>query len=370
MDEAGQRRWQPRDDEPGSGTGVDIGVVRRLALVVARMSSGSVLSSTLQEVADGVVDVLGFGVAAVNHRLPSGDFQVVALTGPADLQAEIGGAVTPWEDMVRALDRAEHWGRLRFSPHDTFDPSEPAQWVPDLPVVDGEDAWHPLDILLAPMWDDEGEIIGVLSVDLPPDQLRPTRRLCELLEIFAMQAGLAITSVELRERYLEERSSRERQLVGLTRRDALTGLGNRRALAVALSRAVDEARRTERAGALLFADLDGLKRLNDERGHTAGDDALRAWAGALVETVRESDVVCRVGGDEFVVVAARMTPAETEQMAHRLRFVATGGDPALGGLTLSVGTAAVTGDADPDELLARADRAMYEDKARGERART
>ncbi|MFY0408427.1 GGDEF domain-containing protein [Solicola sp. PLA-1-18] len=369
MDEPEQRRWQPRDDEPGSSTGVDLDVVRRLALVSSRMSTGSVLSETLQVVSDGIVEVLGFGVAAVNHVLPSGDFQVVALTGPPELREELADAVTPRADMVRALDRAVHWGRLRFSPHETFDEDEPAQWVPDVPVRDDPDAWHPLDMLLAPMWDEDGEMVGVLSVDLPPGQLQPTRLLCELLEIFAMQAGLAVGAVEMRERYLEERSNRERLLVGMTRRDALTGLGNRRALAAALAGAVDGARRTGRPGAVLFADLDGLKQLNDERGHVAGDEALKAWAAAVVAVVREDDLVCRVGGDEYVVVAGAISEPETVQMADRLRRIADQDDPALGGLTLSVGCAAVTGDAAPEDILERADRAMYEDKSRRARAR-
>jgi len=68
-------------------TTVSMDVVRRLALVSARITSGGDLASTLQAVADGVVDVTGFGIAAVNLRLPSGDFSVVAIAGPDELKS-------------------------------------------------------------------------------------------------------------------------------------------------------------------------------------------------------------------------------------------------------------------------------------------
>ncbi len=74
---------------------ISMDVVRRLAVVSARISSGSDLTSTLQAVAEGVVDVVGFGMAVVNHRLPSGDLAVVAVTGPDDVKAALMGKVYP-----------------------------------------------------------------------------------------------------------------------------------------------------------------------------------------------------------------------------------------------------------------------------------
>ena len=142
-------------------------VVRRLAVVSARISSASDLTTTLQAVADGVVDVVGFGMAVVNHRLSSGDLAVVAVTGPNDVKAALMGKVYPRAAMDRLLARSDAWGSLRFNPQDRFEDDAVPQWVPDTPATDDPDAWQPWDMLLAPMWADDGDLIGVISVHEP-----------------------------------------------------------------------------------------------------------------------------------------------------------------------------------------------------------
>jgi len=162
-------------------------VVRRLAVVSARINSGSDLTTTLQAVADGVVDVVGFGMAVVNHRLPSGDLAVVAVTGPDEVKSALMGKVSPRAAMDRLLARSDAWGSLRFNPQDRFEDEAVPQWVPDTVASDEPDAWQPWDMLLAPMWADDGELVGVISVDEPPGGKRPSPQVCELLEIFALQ---------------------------------------------------------------------------------------------------------------------------------------------------------------------------------------
>jgi diguanylate cyclase (GGDEF)-like protein len=338
-------------------------VVRRLALVNARISAGSDLHQTLQDIADGIVDVLGFGAAAMNHRTESGDFEVVAVAGPEEVRSTLTGTVATRQTMMEALDSADPWGALRFIPHDRHEDHFDVSWVPDVPIVDDPDAWHPMDALLVPLYGRDDDMVGVISVDLPPGNRRPTRLLCELLEVFAMQAGIAIAGVELRARYEDERAARERVLSDLASRDALTGLPNRRALGDALAASVRQARRTGQPGALLFCDVDGMKKLNDRYGHARGDVALNAWAHELASRVRDEDFVCRMGGDEFIVVAPGLTVEGAAKLAARLREAPPFEVPNLAGLTLSVGVAPIDGTLGAEEILDLADRAMYVDKA-------
>lgn len=354
------------DTAQGDGTDVVVSmdVVRRIARVSSRIAAGSVLTETLDAVARGIVDVLGFGVAVVNHRRPDGDFEAVAIAGPDEAQLAMLGSVTPRAAMEDILAECVAWGALRYQSHEHA-PAEDLswQWIPQTEPVDDPTLWHPLDMLLAPMLSEGGEMVGVISVDLPPGGRRPSQLLCELLELFAMQAGIAISSVELRDRYRRERAAREDLLVDLAHRDALTGLPNRRALTEALETSVRLARETGRPGAVLFCDLDGLKRLNDREGHARGDEALVAWARELERRVRQGDLVCRIGGDEFVVVADSILDEDADAIAERLREEAP--LPAeFGGLTLSVGVALLDGSEEGEELLRLADEAMYVDKAR------
>ncbi len=111
-------------------------------------------------------------------------------------------------------------------------------------------------MLLAPMRADDGDLIGVISVDEPPCGKRPSSQVCELLEIFALQASIAIVDVELRQRVAAERESREELLLDLAHQDALTGLANRRFLDDRLTRSIQLAAHARRPGALLFCDVD------------------------------------------------------------------------------------------------------------------
>lgn len=302
-------------------TCVPMAVVRRLALVSARITSGGDLASTLQAVADGVVEVVGFGIAVVNLRRSSGEFAVVAIAGPDELKVALTGAVCPHDDMERTLTMADQWGSLRFNPHDRFDEAGAAQWVPSTQAIDDFDAWLPQDMLFAPMWTDSGDLIGVLSVDQPPGGKRPSQQVCELLEIFAAQAGVAIVAVEGRELSTAERTSREDLLIDQAHRDVLTGLANRRALDARLVLSTNIAAHGDRPEAILYCDVNRLKDLNDRHGHLRGDDVLLAFAKAISAHVRDGDLVSRAGGDEFVVIADAITREAADRLAERLRDI-------------------------------------------------
>jgi len=162
----------------------------------------------------------------------------------------------------------------------------------------------------------------------------------------------------------------ETQLARLARTDVLTGLPNRYAFNEKLAEALARSRRSQMPIALFFLDVDKFKRINDTLGHAAGDEVLRTFARRLASSVRETDAVARLAGDEFVVILERLhTPDETQLVAHKI-LAAMSRPFEIGELqlhvTASIGIAwQADGRARPDELLARADRALYDAKEAG-----
>ncbi len=162
-----------------------------------------------------------------------------------------------------------------------------------------------------------------------------------------------------------ERKALERRLAHAAAHDALTGLRNRADL-LASSQAV-LADPQSAPVALLFFDLDRFKVHNDRLGHAAGDEILRVVARRLERTVRPADIVGRLGGDEFLVVAARATPARVRSQAARLRRRISEPiniDGNIVAIEASVGIAFAEPGESIDELVNRADQAMYRAKAR------
>jgi diguanylate cyclase (GGDEF)-like protein/PAS domain S-box-containing protein len=184
---------------------VRLTAVRRLYEVSARMGAGRSLAETLQAVVDGVVDGLGFGIAVLNLRQPDGKFEVIAVAGSPEAREALLGTISSADIFDAEFAIADKWGGLRFVPHERLPEGEVVGWVPDVPVSDEPDAWHPLDALFAPLSSPDGELVGMLAVDLPEDQRRPGPIHRELLEIFATQAGLAIDKARLTDQLLAEK---------------------------------------------------------------------------------------------------------------------------------------------------------------------
>jgi diguanylate cyclase (GGDEF)-like protein/PAS domain S-box-containing protein len=167
---------------------------------------------------------------------------------------------------------------------------------------------------------------------------------------------------------VSDRARRERELRRLADTDPLTGLWNRRRFIAELELHLARTRRYGAAGALMVLDIDELKQINDARGHGAGDAAITAIAAMLRARLRSSDVIARIGGDEFAV----LLPAATEPDAASLCTAILGAvRPAPTAAprelpTLSIGIALVTSsDVDPAGILERADQAMYQAKRSG-----
>jgi diguanylate cyclase (GGDEF)-like protein len=158
----------------------------------------------------------------------------------------------------------------------------------------------------------------------------------------------------------------------LSRRESLTGCFNRRAFYELFPREVERARRLGQGVALVFLDLDHFKRVNDRYGHETGDRVLQQLAARLLGIIRETDLLFRWGGEEFVILLPHTATAEAPVLAERIRaavadrpFAANDAQDGVS-MTVSVGVAGATGGPiDPDVLLARADAACYRAKEAG-----
>lgn len=166
------------------------------------------------------------------------------------------------------------------------------------------------------------------------------------------------------------RKKAELRLAWLADHDPLTGLYNRRRLTQELNDAVAAAKRYRRSGALLFVDLDQFKYINDTSGHDAGDRLLRRLGALFPSMLREIDVVGRLGGDEFAVILSQATVDEAVQVARKILAhlceIEFQVDERVHRLSASIGIALFPKHgANIEELLARADLAMYRVKESG-----
>lgn len=203
----------------------------------------------------------------------------------------------------------------------------------------------------------QNNLLGLLYRERMPHASAGADQLGTML---AEQVSLAVASLELRE-----------QLRSQAIRDPLTDLYNRRYLEDALMREVARSVRDGKPLALAILDVDHFKRINDTHGHAAGDAVLRGLGRLLRETVRETDIVGRLGGEEFLLLLPGLSLEAAEQRAsqvldgvRRLQVMRQGGT--VDGITASIGLAvmplhAFTGDA----LMAAADEALYRAKGQG-----
>ena len=200
-----------------------------------------------------------------------------------------------------------------------------------------------------------GEALGVLTLSPAPSETQATRA-----ERFAEQIGLAVANLRLRD-------SLRTQAV----RDGLTGLYNRRYFEEAAERELSRAKRYQRPLVFMVLDVDHFKRFNDTHGHDAGDALLREVGKLLRSSVRQSDVACRYGGEEFVLIMPESSSAEALRRAdqiresfHRLGLSHQG--KLLGSVTVSIGIAAYPDHGVERDIIVRsADAALYRAKREG-----
>jgi two-component system cell cycle response regulator len=181
------------------------------------------------------------------------------------------------------------------------------------------------------------------------------------------QELIARVSAALRLKRVEEQlRRRNRELAEMSRRDALTGLYNRRHLGEVMAAIAYGPEHPLGSTAMIIVDIDHFKQINDRYGHTVGDQTLRAVAALLRDAA--GHVVGRWGGEEFLVVAPGMGLSHGSALAERLRAVveaAVLSDPDGQPLRVTVSVGCAAGAGDPEWLVRLADRALYEAKHAG-----
>ena len=201
--------------------------------------------------------------------------------------------------------------------------------------------------------------------------LRSVEVVAQILDLGTQRlVSLTAHDVSVRRKVQAQLLEKQQHLDHLAHHDQLTGLPNRLYLAAYLPGAIEEAKRTGAMLAVLFLDLDRFKHINDSRGHETGDKLLKAVAQRLRATMRNEDVVVRMGGDEFIVVLKTVrTNDQVNEAASRITEamaapVIVDGRPLV--TTASIGVSLYPRDgADMGELLRHSDTAMYQAKDRG-----
>jgi two-component system cell cycle response regulator len=218
----------------------------------------------------------------------------------------------------------------------------------------------PILIIVDP--EDRPRLLRALDLGVNDYLMRPVDR----------QELLARVSTQIRRyRYTERLRTSVRASMEMAITDALTGLYNRRYLETHLAEVITHAVNRGRLVSVLTLDVDFFKSVNDTYGHDAGDRVLQEMAGRLRAIIRNSDLACRTGGEEFVVVLPGTDLHSAERVGERVRkmvaakpFLAAPGCHLT--VTISLGVASLLNVEDtPEELLKRADRALYRAKREG-----
>lgn len=180
-------------------------------------------------------------------------------------------------------------------------------------------------------------------------------------------AEALIAEIDRLRAHIANLEQRVDQLDRLAHQDPLVDLPNRRSFVASLEAMIARVERYGDAAAMLFVDLDGLKRINDKFGHTAGDQALIQVAHMLVASVRKSDYVARIGGDEFGILLERIDERGAWEMALRIVETVVASQFCVDGcclqLSVAIGVGEIRVGDDPQAVIARADKEMYRVKA-------
>lgn len=320
------------------------------------------LAALLPEIVTAVETTVGYRcvlLSLVDEAQPALLRRAAAVGIPDPVWQELRDEVVPLANYQPLMTEEFRINRSYYIPHDhdrlqdlNVDELLPGGYRADLgDRQPGE--WHADDLLFVPLYGHHGALVGVLSVDDPLDQRRPTPETITILEILATQAATAIENARLY-------AAAEQQ--ALT--DNLTGLANQRHFMMHLAQHVAWAERHGHDLAVLALDIDHFKAYNDHYGHLVGNLVLREFAEVLRNTVRAGDLVARWGGEEFCAILPQSTLENALDVAERIRAAVRKHTFPYRAVSVSVGVATFLAGMHDHEVLAAADAALYRAKRR------
>ncbi|HEW91653.1 MAG TPA: GGDEF domain-containing protein [Thermotogaceae bacterium] len=219
-----------------------------------------------------------------------------------------------------------------------------------------EYSWKPFDLFLIPLRDVNGGMIGYVSLDGPINGKRPTVEQVKVLEIFMEQIASFFES-----------SKEYSKILNKALTDGLTGLYNHSYFYNCLEKMIRMSLERGKEFSIIVLDLDDFKKINDRYGHLFGDMVLKKVAMVIKSSMRDLDIICRYGGDEFVVVLPNVSKRFAREIAERLliRIRKTEFENDIY-LTASIGVSSFPDDGNnATELFEVADRALYVSKTLG-----
>lgn len=270
-----------------------------------------------------------------------------------------------------ALDRQlrDYFGVLR----ETLTLEEGGREAEAVSVIRTDVRRHDIEALLATISRIEAEERSLLDIrETAIDKAEHANDLAGIslaalgMLLLGLVAAAGVTASKARMRTLEA----EEQLRRAATTDELTGLLNRRAFLAAVDVEIARSARSGPPLALALIDLDHFKSVNDRFGHAGGDEVLRKFAETAREAMRTTDVIGRLGGEEFAVLMPETDQIQSGMAAERLRDAVAGrrmalSTGALAPVTISIGVANYKPGEDRDRLIARADEALYDAKESG-----
>jgi two-component system, cell cycle response regulator len=284
---------------------------------------------------------------------------VLIIEDDAGVRALLSALLTPrGYDVLEAADGWAGIARARAALPDAILLDLGLPYMEGTAVLDAlklDDVTAGIPVVMVTGRDDTGSVAAALDAGAHDYVRKPFDN-----EELAARVGAAVRAKLRYDAMQEQRTELER----LATIDDLCGMPNRRALDAELHRQVARSERSGRPFAVLVADVDHFKRVNDEHGHAAGDEVLREVARRMQGRVRRGDVVGRWGGEEFMVLLPDTDAATAESVAEALRL-GIAAEPAAGvPVTTSFGVAAWDRES-AQSLVDRADLALYEAKAAG-----
>ncbi|WP_309649429.1 ATP-binding protein [Nocardioides sp.] len=178
-----------------------VGDLRPIYAIMRRINTGADVQSVLEAVAEGVATAVGFEVAAISCLTRDLELEVVTVAGSTEARDQLVGSRVPLPEMEQELALAEPLGSLLFIPAERFADAPTTGWIPEVEHAGDDhdtaaDRWRPEDTLRSPLLSPDGELLGLLSVDLPVDGQRPDATRRELLEMYAELAGVALSNAQ------------------------------------------------------------------------------------------------------------------------------------------------------------------------------